>query len=114
MENMEHGMDKDYKEEGFWGKIKDYGKKAGSEVVEKALQLYYAAQGKDTPVWAKTTIYGSLAYFISPVDAIPDVLLGVGYADDLGVLLAAIGVVSAYINDDVRQKAKEQLTQWFG
>ena len=58
-------------------------------MIEKALWLYYAAQQPNTPVWAKTLIYGALAYFVLPFDAIPDVLLGLGFTDDMAVLLAA-------------------------
>ena len=45
---------------------------AGREVVEKVLWLYYASRRPDVPRWAKLTIYAALAYFILPLDAIPD------------------------------------------
>jgi uncharacterized membrane protein YkvA (DUF1232 family) len=104
----------EYSDSSFWGKVKDFALQAGQEVIEKALWLYYAAQRPDTPVWAKTTIYGALAYFISPIDAIPDITPVVGYADDLGAISAAILMVSAYINEDVKNQAKSKLQDWFG
>jgi uncharacterized membrane protein YkvA (DUF1232 family) len=55
-----------------------------------------------------------LGYFISPIDAIPDVIPFVGYSDDLGVLVAAVATVSTYITDDVKAKAKAKLQDWFG
>jgi uncharacterized membrane protein YkvA (DUF1232 family) len=91
-----------------------YAKIAGKEVVERALQLYYAAQEPSTPAWAKTVIYGALGYFIFPLDAIPDLTPVVGYADDLGVLAAAVATVALYINAKVKQKAKQKLSEWFG
>ncbi|HEU5437130.1 MAG TPA: YkvA family protein [Telluria sp.] len=106
--------DQEYSEDGFWDKVKTYGKKAGREVVEKALWLFYAAKAPATPKWAKTAIYGALAYFIFPLDAIPDFAPLVGYTDDLGVLVAALGTVASYITDDIKQKASKQLTDWFG
>lgn len=104
---------KDFSEDGFWGKIKKYAKKAGREVIEKALWLYYAAQNPNTPIWAKTTIYGALAYFVSPVDVIPDITPFVGYTDDIGVLMGAVATVSAYITADVKNKASKKLSDWF-
>ncbi|MES2264837.1 MAG: YkvA family protein [Pseudomonadota bacterium] len=104
----------EYSESNFWGKLKNFALQAGREVVEKALWLYYAAQRPETPLWAKTIIYGALAYFISPVDAIPDITPIVGYADDLGALAAAIATVSTYINDEVKELAKKKLQHWFG
>lgn len=79
-----------------------------------ALQLFYALQDSNTPAWAKAVIIGALGYFISPIDAIPDIVPMVGYADDLGVLTAAIATVAAYITDDVKAKAAAQLKKWFG
>ena len=103
-----------FSEQGFWDKLTRYARKAGREVVEKALLLYYAAQNEDAPVWAKTTIAAALGYFIMPLDAIADLTPAVGYSDDLGVLALALTVVAAFINDDVRGKTAEKMQQWFG
>ena len=75
--------------------------------------LYYAAQREDTPAWAKAVIYGALGYFILPLDAIPDVMPGIGYTDDLGVLGAAITTVASYIDDSVKELAREKIAEWF-
>lgn len=104
---------KDYTEDGLWAKIKSYAKVAGSEVVEKALQLYYALQNSNTPIWAKTVIIGALGYFISPMDVVPDVAPLIGYADDAGVLAMAVATVASYITDDIKAKAKTKLAEWF-
>lgn len=109
-----YGLKDSYSDESFWDKAVNFAKAAGTEVIEKALWLYYAAQEKDTPLWAKTVIYGALAYFISPIDAIPDITPVMGYADDLGVLVTAVVTVAAYITDDVKSKATAKLNDWFG
>ena len=108
---MQHS---EYSDSGFWDKVKKFARTAGKEVIEKALWLYYAAQRPETPKWAKTAIYGALAYFISPIDAIPDITPLVGFTDDLGALAAAIAMTSAYINEDVKAKASQKLLHWFG
>ncbi len=33
----------------------------------------------------RATLFGALAYFILPIDVIPDILLGLGYTDDAAV-----------------------------
>ena len=91
------GINNEYSEAGFWGKLKNNAMAAGSELFEKALWLYYAAQRPETPVWAKTVIFSALAYFILPIDSIPDVIPVTEFVDDLGVIAAAIGTVSLYI-----------------
>jgi uncharacterized membrane protein YkvA (DUF1232 family) len=111
---MDDEYTRSYSEESFWDKLLRYAKAAGAEVIERALQLYYAAQDPATPAWARTVIYGALGYFIFPVDAIPDSIPAVGYVDDLGVLAAAIAAVAMYITPEVKQKAKQKLQDWFG
>jgi len=113
-ENQSNEYSKEYSEESFWEKVKKYALKAGKEVIEKALMLYYCLQDKDTPKWAKGVIVAALGYFIFPMDAIPDFTPVVGYADDLGVLVAAFATVATYIKEEHKQKAKETLKTWFG
>lgn len=108
------GFAREYSDQSFWEKVVRFARNAGREVIERALQLYFAAQSADTPVWAKTVISGALGYFISPVDAVPDVTPVVGFTDDLGVLAAAIAAVIAYITPEVKHKAKEKMNLWFG
>jgi uncharacterized membrane protein YkvA (DUF1232 family) len=103
-----------YSETKFWEKLVVYAKNAGTEVVERALQLYYAAQEPDTPVWAKGVIIASLGYFISPLDAILDAAPVVGFSDDLGVLALAIATVAMYITPLVKEQARAKMRDWFG
>ncbi len=106
-------FEKEYSEEDFWDKLKKYAKVAGIAVIEKALQLYYALENPEIPPQYKMVIYGALVYFISPLDAIPDITPIIGYTDDLGVLAMAITTVHAYIDDDVKEKVKNKLAEWF-
>ncbi|MDR6179829.1 uncharacterized membrane protein YkvA (DUF1232 family) [Pseudomonas sp. SORGH_AS 211] len=108
-----HTFEKDYSDDSFWTKVKTYAKSAGETALEPALKMYYAAIDADTPVWAKTTIYGALGYFISPVDVIPDITPMVGYTDDIGVLCAALAATASHIKEEHVAKAKEILKQWF-
>ena len=44
------------------------------------------------PLFPKLIILAAAIYVISPVDLIPDLILGLGQLDDLGVAMLAIGV----------------------
>lgn len=103
-----------YTEAGFWRKLRRHALRAGREVIGHALCLYYAARQPGTPAWARTVIYGALAYFIAPVDVMPDIAPLLGFTDDLGVLMAALVTVALHIDDEVRARAQAQLAQWFG
>ncbi|MDJ0928993.1 MAG: YkvA family protein [Gammaproteobacteria bacterium] len=105
---------KDYSERGFWRKLVDFGRTAGREVIEKALWLFYAAERPETPKWAKATVYGALAYFVLPADAVPDITPLAGYSDDLTVLAAALATVSRFVDAEVKAQTNRTLARWFG
>ena len=44
---------------------------------------------------------GAVAYVISPIDLIPDFLLGLGQLDDLGIILAALRVFNSMAPADI-------------
>lgn len=103
-----------YSEGSFIRKIKRYGRIAGTKVVYSGLLLSYALQHDKMPVKNKLAIIAALGYFISPVDTIPDILAGLGYADDLSVLLGVAYMVYPYIDDMTREKARKKIEDWFG
>lgn len=95
-------------------KIQHFARQAGLKVVYSVLLLYYAYRRSDTPIWAKRIIIGVLGYFISPIDMLPDLSPIIGYTDDLGVLSFGLVTIAAYVNDEVRIKARQKLRDWFG
>ena len=95
-------------------KLTQYAKQLGAKTVYTILLLFYAYKRKDIPAWAKRIILGSLGYFIAMIDFIPDLTPFLGYSDDLGVLTFGLVTIAAYINDDVKNQAKQKLTDWFG
>jgi uncharacterized membrane protein YkvA (DUF1232 family) len=88
-------------------------KLAGDKLIVTALTLYHCLQDTDTPAWARTIIIGALGYLILPADILPDILLGVGFTDDWGVLVAALGAITMYVKDPHKQKAREQADRIF-
>ena len=111
-ENVQNYSDA-YSEKNFWEKLARFALRAGKEIVEKALTLYYCFQDSDTPKWAKAVILAALGYFISPLDAIPDPVPVVGFADDLGVIVLAFSRILVHIKDSHRKMAREKLKEWF-
>lgn len=105
---------KKFSEQKLWRRMKHYSKMAGIKTVYTVLLLYYAFRRKETPSWAKNIIIGTLGYLLSPIDAIPDLTPLIGYTDDVGVLTFGLVTIAAYVNEEVRQKAKKNLHKWFG
>lgn len=103
-----------YSEETLWEKIKRYALKAGRAVIHHVLLLYGIAKDPDTPMWIRVIIWGALAYFINPFDAIPDITPVVGFSDDLGALAAALAAAQAYAKPEHHEWANERIKEWFG
>jgi uncharacterized membrane protein YkvA (DUF1232 family) len=72
-----------------------------------AVALYFCFLDPKTPIFAKATIVGALMYFISPADALPDIIPALGFTDDAGVIATTLATVASSITDEHRQKAKE-------
>ncbi len=103
-----------FSDEKFWTKVQNFSKKAGTSVVYAVLLLYYTLQKPDVPLKVKATIVGALGYFILPVDVIPDFAVGVGYADDLSVVIFALFQVALYVDNEVKMQSKNKLKDLFG
>ncbi|MFQ2186232.1 YkvA family protein [Aeromonas hydrophila] len=102
-----------FDQQGFWRKLCVFAKRAGRPFIETCLLLYYTSQKDDLPLWAKLLIYSALAYFISPIDAIPDVL-PMGLTDDIAVLSAALASITAFIDAQIRARAARKMRDLFG
>ncbi|MEW6701923.1 MAG: YkvA family protein [Bacteroidota bacterium] len=77
-----------YVEENLWKKVERVGSKIRFAKEVKALYRYM--RDKYVPWYRKSIVIGALIYFISPIDAVPDIAPLVGYLDDLGVIMAVI------------------------
>ncbi|WP_297800978.1 YkvA family protein [uncultured Brevundimonas sp.] len=91
----------------FWPKMR----RVASHVpfAKQAIAAWYATQDPETPFRAKAVLLGALAYFVMPVDAIPDIFAVVGFSDDAAVLAAVLATFGASIKDRHYDKAKQTL-----
>ena len=110
---LENNYEKHYSESSFWDKIKSVAVKAGYELINKALQLYYAMQSPSMPAKDKAIVIAVLGYFILPVDVVPDFILALGFADDLAALAWALKTISSNITPEVKEKAQQRCDNLF-
>jgi uncharacterized membrane protein YkvA (DUF1232 family) len=64
------------------------------------------------PLWVKGIPVAALVYVLSPIDLLPDVIVGLGQLDDLGLMLAAMRLMESftpeYIVSEYRQRIKDR------
>ncbi|HEY2753681.1 YkvA family protein [Phenylobacterium sp.] len=94
---------------GFWPKIRKVA--AHVPFASEALAVWYCARDEETPVAAKGMMFAALAYFVLPVDAIPDFIVGIGYTDDAAVMLAVVAIVGKHIKPRHREAARRAVEQ---
>ena len=90
---------------GFWPKIQRTA--ARIPFADQALAAWYAARDPETPLPAKGMIFAGLAYFVMPIDAIPDIFAGIGYTDDAAVIAALLATLGANIKRRHRDQAED-------
>ena len=82
---------------------------ANAPFAEDVAAAYFCAFDPATPLRAKGILLGALAYFILPIDMVPDMILGLGFTDDIAVLLAAFNAVRVHLGPHHRDRAREAL-----
>jgi len=98
---------------------RDFWRKLGRVVAqipfaEDLLAAYYCALDQETPRHVKLTLFGAIAYFVLPIDAIPDMLPVLGFTDDAAVLATAIKLVTDHLRPAHRAAAKVKLAELMG
>jgi len=73
-------------------------------------KMYRMLKDKNVPWYLKASIITALAYFISPVDAIPDIAPIVGYLDDAGVIASVVAILKSELDnyDDYDNNEKNE------
>jgi uncharacterized membrane protein YkvA (DUF1232 family) len=95
--------------QNFWAKLKSVIRRV--PFAKDLVAAFYCATDPETPLKVKAVLLGALAYFIMPIDVVPDVLVGLGLSDDAAVLAVAIKLVADAILPRHRAAAEEALRE---
>lgn len=102
-----------FNKDKFLPKIGEIAEKAGKEVVSKALLLYYVMISPNVPMSVRITIAGALGYLVLPFDLIPDVVIGLGFTDDVAALCYVCDQVQSYRTQDIDNKVERKMDELF-
>lgn len=92
----------------FWPKMKAVAAKI--PFTEDAVAAYYCTLDRETPLRVRGTLLAALAYFVMPLDLLPDIMPALGFTDDAAVLMAALQMISAHIKPEHRHAARTALS----
>ena len=100
-------QDRDSVRRRFRGKFKQV--VAQLPFAEDLLAAYYCAFDKQTPRHVQAALLGAVAYFILPLDFMPDMMPLLGFTDDAAILATAIRMVAGHITQEHRDAARMAL-----
>ena len=98
-------------------KLERVGKKIGATILYPVLLLYNLFRAPSTTISEKMAIVAPLAYFIMPIDMIPDAFAtfaGAGYVDDGAAVMACVKALSSSITLEIQNQAKAQCKEIVG
>lgn len=88
--------------------VPDIGDKlAKVPVMISLLKSYFKKEYQEIPYDSIIAIVSSLLYFLSPIDLIPDIILGVGYLDDAAVVAFCLKLVNKDIEKYMEWRDKK-------
>ena len=96
--------------EGFWPKFRKVATKI--PFAKDLLAVWFSARDEETPLRAKGLMFAGLAYFVLPIDALPDIIAGLGFTDDAAVLFALMNVVGRNVKPKHREAAADLLSRF--
>ena len=91
----------------FWQTVK----RAARQVpfIEDVVASYYCALDPRIPARVRGILLAALAYFVLPLDVLPDFLAFFGFSDDVAVLATALAAIRAHITPAHYIAAREAL-----
>ena len=92
---------------GFWSTFTRVA--ASIPFAADLLAAYYCTRDPETPLKVRAVLLAALAYFVLPIDVIPDFIAGLGFGDDAAVLMTAIGMISSHLKPEHREQAQRAL-----
>ena len=61
------------------------------------------------PLWAKVIPAIGILYVLSPLDFIPDVIIGLGQLDDLAIVLGGMRLFAAVVPQDIVEQHRAEI-----
>jgi len=97
-------------------KVKGSGKlnrfSADIKLMFSMIQDYWNGSYRDVPWKSIAAMAGALLYVMNPLDFIPDLILGIGFVDDVGVVALCLKLVESDLHRYAAWKEyKEELAQ---
>lgn len=93
----------------FWKTVRKAAKNI--PLLDEVVAGYFCALDPATPTKVRGILLASLAYFVLPLDFVPDFILGLGFTDDVAVMMAALSAIRNNITPAHRAAAQRAIEE---
>lgn len=93
-------------------KVKGSGKlnrfSADIKLMFSMIRDYWKGNYRDVPWKSIAAIAGALLYVLNPIDFIPDIIFGIGFVDDVGVVALCLNLVESDLHKYAAWKEQKE------
>ena len=83
-------------------------KERASSLKKDIPAVFLALKAKETPILAKIMAFLTVAYALSPVDLVPDIIPVLGYLDDVLILPALVALTVKLIPKEIFERYQKE------
>ena len=83
-------------------------KERASSLKKDIPAVFLALKAKETPILAKIMAFLTVAYALSPVDLVPDIIPVLGYLDDVLILPALVALTVKLIPQEIFERYRQE------
>ena len=80
-------------------------------LIEQILLTWRLIRDPRVSLWSKAIPVLAVAYVLSPLDLIPDFIIGIGQLDDLGIVLAAMRLFESVTPEYIVAEHRKEIAQ---
>ncbi|WP_256218386.1 YkvA family protein [Bacillus sp. MUM 116] len=77
------------------------------ELLIELIKSYSKGEYRNISKNTMATVIGAILYFVSPIDMIPDFIIGLGFVDDAAVISFAVKKISGELNEYDKWKKRQ-------
>ena len=80
-------------------------------LIEQVVLTWRLFRDPRVPLWSKIIPVIGVIYVLSPLDLIPDIIIGLGQLDDLGIILGAMRLFEAVTPEYIVQEHRADIAR---
>ncbi|MCA0457022.1 MAG: DUF1232 domain-containing protein [Chloroflexi bacterium] len=78
-------------------------------IIDQIRLTWHLIRDPRVPLWAKAIPFVGLLYVISPIDILPDFMIGLGQLDDLAIVLGGMRLFASVVPEHIVEEHRAEI-----